>query len=116
MNKAVDEIKGSEHYRWNDKKMISSTGYAKIRVGKAHTLACPNGYCYEHLLVWVAAGNPRPSKGQVIHHVNGNKLDNSIQNLEIISRSSHNQHHNEVRGRDNLGRFQPLPLTHRLPL
>lgn len=53
--------KGSNHGRWNHEKLISSHGYVKIRVGKGHPLADPNGYAYEHLLVWVAAGNNRPA-------------------------------------------------------
>ena len=52
--------RGCRHGRWSREKMLSSHGYVKVRVGKDHPLADPNGYAYEHLLVWVAAGNPRP--------------------------------------------------------
>jgi len=47
---------GQNHGRWNTGKIVSSGGYPKIRVGKEHPLADPNGYAYEHLLVWVSGG------------------------------------------------------------
>lgn len=92
-------------HRWNNGKIISSHGYAKVRVGRGHPLADPNGYAYEHLIIWVASGNERPNKDELIHHINGNKTDNRIENLELMKRSIHNKHHNKEKGRDTLGRF-----------
>lgn len=98
--------KASSHYKWNDHdRMISSTGYAKLRVGRSHPLADPNGYAYEHLVVWVAAGNSRPKPGEVIHHDNGDKLDNRLENLSLTTRGQHNHHHLADRGRSRLGQF-----------
>jgi hypothetical protein len=52
---------GRGAHRWSDRRMFATNGYAKLRVGKGHPLADPNGYAYEHLVVWCAAGNPRPA-------------------------------------------------------
>lgn len=87
--------------------MLSSHGYVKVRVGREHPLADPNGYAYEHLLVWVAAGKPRPQNGLTLHHVNGDKTDNRIANLRLLTRSEHGGEHNAARVRDALGRFLP---------
>ncbi len=102
---------GPDHYRWNNGRIISSEGYAKVRVGKDHPLADPNGYAYEHLLVWVSAGKPRPSKDQILHHRNESKQDNRIDNLRLMNRGVHNAHHNAERGRDAQGRFMPAGRT-----
>lgn len=96
---------GDDHHRWNRGSIVSAEGYRKIRVGKSHPLADPNGYVYEHLLVWVSAGNPRPGPGDILHHTNGVKTDNRISNLRIISRAEHNRIHNRERGRGGDGRF-----------
>ena len=77
--------------------MLSSHGYVKVRVGREHPLADPNGYAYEHLLVWVAAGRSRPGHGELLHHRNEDKTDNRIENLELVTRAQHNAIHNARR-------------------
>ena len=83
----------SRYHRWSEGKILSSGGYTKLRVGKSHPLANGNGYAYEHLVVWVSAGNQRPLPGFLLHHKNEVKTDNRLQNLELISRSQHNALH-----------------------
>jgi hypothetical protein len=72
---------------------VGSNGYVKVRVGKGHPLADPNGWAYEHLVVWCAAGNPRPDRGEVLHHANEDKTDNRIGNLRLMERGAHNAAH-----------------------
>lgn len=45
-------------------------------------------YQLEHRSVWIKYNGNIP-KGQVIHHTNGNKLDNRIENLQMMSLSNH---------------------------
>lgn len=100
--------KGKEHPRWNPHgTTISDHGYVKMRVGKSHPLSLPNGFAYVHHVVWCSANAMSYlPKNAVIHHNNGNKEDNRIENLELISRAYHNHLHNEEKGRTKGGRFK----------
>lgn len=98
--------RGADHHRWSAGRMLSSEGYVKVRVGPEHPLSDPNGYTYEHLLVWCAAGNPRPSEGETLHHRNENKTDNRLANLQLLTRGEHNAIHIAERGRRDNGQFK----------
>lgn len=100
--------KGPHHHQWSDDRMVSAEGYIKIRVGDSHPLADPNGYAYEHLVIWCSAGNPRPEAGQLLHHKNEVRGDNRLENLELLTRQEHNRLHLKSRPRDPVtGRLTP---------
>lgn len=46
----------------------------------------------EHRVVYEAAYGPIP-EGHIVHHKNGDKLDNRLENLECMSRTEHNHEH-----------------------
>ena len=96
----------SRQHRWKAGGSVGSSGYVKLRVGKGHPLADPNGYTYEHLVVWVSAGNCRPSRDEILHHINNDKTDNRLENLQVMTRAEHNRLHNLGKQRcPNTGRF-----------
>ena len=43
---------------------------------------------YVHRIVWEAANGPIPD-GLVVHHVNGDKTDNRLENLQLMTPSEH---------------------------
>lgn len=88
-----NHAKASKQHRWKPGSRVGSSGYVKVRVGKEHPLADPNGRAYEHLVVWCAAGKKRPCRDEVLHHINEDKTDNRIGNLALMKRGAHNAAH-----------------------
>ena len=107
--KHANHARASDQHRWRPGSRPGSTGHVKVRVGRGHPLADTNGWAYEHLVVWVSAGNPRPGKGELLHHENDDKTDNRIGNLRLMTRAAHNKLHNALRGRCvKTGRLLPV--------
>jgi len=74
----------------------SAKGYKQV-LCKGHHRADPSGYVFEHILIWEQnTGVPVPANC-VIHHLNGNKTDNRIENLCLMDRGAHTAFHNTGR-------------------
>ena|SRR3990170_4987373 len=54
-------------------------------------------YIAEHRLVWEQAHGSIP-RGHVVHHINGDKMDNRLSNLVLLSSSAHRKMHSDVDG------------------
>lgn len=53
---------------------------------------------FEHRRVWREAGRDVPD-GFVLHHVNENKSDNRLENLELMRRGEHGRLHHRDEGK-----------------
>lgn len=84
--------KGEKASNWKGGTKITPGGYRQVLCPNHHR-ADSNGYVLEHILVWEqATGVPVP-KDCCIHHLNGNKLDNRIQNLCMMQKTAHTAFH-----------------------
>lgn len=71
-------------YRWTGG--VLSSGYKKIRLKR-------NSYQREHRLIMEKHLGRKLRKGEVVHHINHDRKDNRIENLEVMSSSEHTRHH-----------------------
>lgn len=72
----------------------------------------PNGYMlnnktkeYAHREVMVKKLGRKLKRGEIVHHLDGNKLNNDPANLKVISRESHIKEHGERLLNKKGGRF-----------
>lgn len=76
---------------WRGGRTLRKTGYVEIRIGSGNDKGTR---VLEHRYVWEQAHGPIPD-GWHIHHLNGIKDDNRLENLVAMSRSDHHRNHHE---------------------
>ena len=79
---------GKDNSNWKGGWTISTDGYVYRRVSPEPTTT-GRAYKAEHRLIWEQAHGPIP-KGWVVHHLNGDKADNCLENLAAMPRTAHN--------------------------
>ena len=81
-------LKGKQSAGWKGGKAIHTSGYINI-YNPEHPNANNAGYIFEHrLLMSEYLGRPL-TKYEIIHHINGKKTDNRLENLFLENRNTH---------------------------
>lgn len=94
-------LSGENSSRWGGGEYISSDGYRMIKCDDEFTKSGRQVYKREHILVMEEyLGRPlkttRGGGGESVHHIDGDKLNNSIDNLLLCENTSEHKtvHHN----------------------
>ena len=83
--------KGSNHPMWNG-GINYIRGYRQIW-NPTHHFRDNRNYVLEHRLVWEQHNNAILLPWADVHHINENKQDNRIENLQAMSHRNHCKHH-----------------------
>lgn len=77
----------NKHHKWNGGISRTKEGYITIRVG-------PHKYVPEHILIIESSIGRKLNPGECVHHINGIRDDNRIENLKLMTLSDHSRMHN----------------------
>ena len=97
--KWLKKYKGKNHSKWNGGRIVTPFGYIlKYSPSHPHKNKMGKGYVLEHRLVMEKKIGRYLKKKEVIHHINGIKDDNRIENLVLTTKSEHVAHHKHLEG------------------
>lgn len=90
---------GTNNGNWGGGKTVTNRGYRKL-LAHGHPRADRDGYVLEHILVIEKLIGRYLKAGEVVHHRDGNKLNNSVDNLDLFkSHADHLRYEADERGR-----------------
>ncbi len=95
---------GSRNPFWKGGRSVASNGYVLVRVGIGHHLADVRGYAYEHRVEAEKKIGRRLRRGEQVHHIDGNKKNNAIANLQCMTAEDHTRLHALDRASPSLSR------------
>lgn len=100
---------GAQHPVWKGGTKIDRDGYL-VRYDPQHPWPRSRYTIREHIRVMELHRGCRLADDEVVHHLDGNRLNNDLANLVVMDAADHARHHREIdtplRPRDRRGCFE----------
>lgn len=77
---------GQKHGHWRGGRVVTEAGYVNVRVATddpMFEMTNTSGYVLEHRLIMARSLGRVLTQNETVHHVNGDKSDNRLENLEL---------------------------------
>lgn len=101
--------KGENNPNWKGGKTVTQHGYILIRVGTDHHLADVRGYAYEHRIVAEEKLGRQLEPGEIVHHLNEDRMDNRPGNIMVHASIGHHiQAHGGNKETQRIGSTNPI--------
>ena len=95
--------KGEKCGKWKGGRVVTASGYVLVH-REDHPRADKYGHVHEHILVVEENYGRHLHPQNVVHHINGIKADNRIENLLVCENTSaHTQLHTSLRAESECG-------------
>lgn len=99
-SKRISAVSGSNNYHWSGGRKKHSGGYI-LAYAPDHPHRDRQGFVLEHRLIMERHLGRILGEDEIVHHINEDKTDNRIENLELTGRANHAKYHTEKRYRKN---------------
>ena len=104
-NSILKGLKGNKNGNWKGGVHNRSDGYVLIRIGVIPRKNKGTRYRLQHRIVMEQHLGRTLLRSEIIHHINGIKNDNRIENLKVMTQAEHAKQDYELRKKNEKGQL-----------
>src|SRR3990167_1803148 len=75
---------------------VTPIGYIRLYIGRRHPYADQTGTVFEHRYRMMIHLKRKLDRNEFVHHIDGNKQNNNLSNLILMTPHTHTSHHRKM--------------------